>query len=260
VIIVEMRIAYLSLAVVALVASVQLWGENLWYRMWMHQVYRTHHHASLVPELQRLEAMPPEILEMALRVEHGASGCITLEASADAYGAMRGDEGPCFWFHLRDTPVAQEALAVRAWVQQQARRFDARATHFDFSMWHAFILRYAGERGSFGWHYDAEDAGDFRVLYCLQRTPGAGEMQYIAADGEVVTVPLEPGEGYAFRGSQTFHGVSSNALPTDRRVMLGFHFTNEPGKRSLNLCYAGALAGFKPLSTLRVILKEIAVP
>jgi hypothetical protein len=115
--------------------------------------------------------MPEDILSLASSVAGAAKGCTRLNNVTNAYGANTGEgDGPCFWFHLRQGPLARDVLALRTWVHQQALRFDQRAVQFDFSMWHVFVLRNNGQQGAFGWHYDAEDAGDFRVLYCLERT------------------------------------------------------------------------------------------
>jgi hypothetical protein len=150
--------------------------------------------------------MPEDILSLASSVAGGAWGCTRLDNMTNAYGANTGEgDGPCFWFHLQQMPVARDALTVRTWVHEQALRFDERATQFDFSMWHVFVLRYNRQQGAFCWHYDAEDASDFRVLYCLDRTLSAGEVQYKEADGRITELSLAAGEGYAASRSKVFN-------------------------------------------------------
>lgn len=167
-----------------------------------------------------------------------------------------------YWHQLKEFIAEDKELEQSiSDVQDFARKFaeeyvGTNLYSFDFSMWNAFVLKYTGTQGSFGWHYDSEDSEDYRVLSCVHKTKTCGKAQYIDEENVVQTVDLEYGQGYILRGSTTFHRVLNNEEPNDERLMLGFHFSETPSKVTKNLCYFATLTNWKIQPALQVFIHQ----
>ena len=81
--------------------------------------------------------------------------------------------GAMYWHHLKQVGTGltfERVRRVQAFALEFAESMCGETLHpFSFSMWNVFILKYAGIKGSFGWHYDSEDEEDVRVLICVAR-------------------------------------------------------------------------------------------
>jgi hypothetical protein len=178
------------------------------------------------------------------------------------YGGFDSDDkgGALYFNHLMEALSDREmceVLAIRdAILDYVSGLMGVRLYPFDSSMWNVFYLAYSGVDGKFGWHYDHEDETDFRILVCVEATDGAGAVEYIDEHGDVESVDLKAGEAYILKGSQTYHRVRPNKHKEDRRVMIGFHCSSEPGKRTLNLCYFANLTGWKIYPSLNILMNQ----
>ena len=249
-----------GLVLLVLLASVRLWGENLWVRVYHHQFRRTRYDRSKRAWLHRLPPLP-EALRQQLLALADARTHLQPSVFTARYGAFHSSAagGATYWNHLAHDAAAQRTVdCARQWVAGRVQDVVRAPVYaFDFSMWHCFFLKYVGEQGRFGWHYDSEDPDDVRALYCLSASDGAGHVEYIDETGAPAVVALAGGEGYALRGSTTFHRVTPNRGGTDHRTMVGFHFSRTPHKTSRNLCYLGNITGWRPLSMLRHLSAQI---
>lgn len=251
------------LIILSAISSLRLWNENLWYRVWMHQVVKTRIDRRKQPFVHSGPVLPPHLHECARLI---TSNCCMLKASklTDAYKAFNSNQkgGAIYWHQLRPyidhDPYLAECIER---VQNFAREFAETKTKktlypFSFSMWNTFVLKYSGTKGSFDWHYDSEDANDYRVLICVDRTATCGHVEVLHPNGSVQSIELDQGQCYVLRGSTTYHRVTGNRAEDDERVMLGFHFSEQPGKTTRNLCYFSTLTGWKVAPALRIILTQ----
>lgn len=229
-------------ALLACIGRLTLWGENIWKRLYVHQFVKTRFDRRKVPLVATGFRLSPRLLCMAKMIV--ARDCsLKPNTLTQMYGALQSDaRGGAIYSYDLGHPRGLEDIRLEARTFAQ----DYLGTplfSFRFSMWNAFVLKYTGTAGSFGWHYDSEDHEDVRVLVCVTATPTCGTLQYRDEKGEVKTLQLQEGHGYMLRGSTTFHRVTPNHADNDSRVMLGFHFTRSPEKITRNLCYLAALTG-----------------
>ena len=245
------------------IASLRLWNENLWYRIWMHQVVKTRYDPTKKPFAHAGPVLPFDIHECARII---TSKCCMLKSSklTDAYRAFNSNRkgGAIYWHQLK--PYAESDPYLRECIQRVQRfacEFAESMTQkklfpFSFSMWNTFVLKYSGMKGSFDWHYDSEDSNDYRVLVCVDRTKTCGHVEIRHANGHIESIELDPGQCYVLRGSTSYHRVTPNQTEDDERVMLGFHFSEQRDKITKNLCYFSTLTGWKLSPALRVFLTQ----
>jgi hypothetical protein len=256
-------ILMLSLVVGALcVAHVSLWGENLTTRYVVHQ-QKYKFREGLQPFAQKVSvsAPPSTLLAVAAIVD---LRCCALRTSpiSKAFGAFDSNSngGVMYYHHLLETCTRDEIASLHAFrdltIQDASTQVGIQLYPFRLSMWNIFVLKYSGTEGSFPWHYDSEDANDLRILVCLHATDGAGEVDFIGASGDVVTIRLRSGEAYVLSGSQTFHRVTPNRCSDDLRVMIGFHCSSVPDKSTLNLCYFASLTKWSATPAPGVLVRQ----
>lgn len=225
----------------------------------MHQVARNRYMAHKRPFVRIGPVMDASMHTDALAI---CNHCCALRPTklndrANVFNSNKSG-GAMYWHQLqqevKDSVTLERLRRVQAFALDFAEFACGETLHpFSFSMWHAFILKYAGIKGSFGWHYDSEDEEDVRVLICVARTETCGSVEYIDEDQRVQRIDLECGQCYLLRGSQTYHRVLHNQREEDERLMLGFHFTRTPNKTTRNLCYFGTLTGWKLSGIGRVL-------
>lgn len=248
---------------IIVLASLRLWGENLWYRIYIHQLVKTKYNISKKPFVHAGPVMLPDIHERARLI---TSKCCMLKASklTDAYRAFNSSKkgGAIYWHQLRPyvdaDPYLMECIEhVQQFAKEVAESKTTKTLYpFSFSMWNTFVLKYSGTKGSFDWHYDSEDTDDYRVLVCVDRTETCGKVEFRDEHGNIRTVELEEGQCYVLRGSTTYHRVTPNQTESDERVMLGFHFSERPGKSTKNMCYFSTLTGWRLAPALRIFLTQ----
>jgi hypothetical protein len=234
------------------VCTLKLWGENIWLRLYNHQIVKNRYDKTKVPFARVGEALSDDMRMRALRI---CALCCVLTPSKlnDAYQAFNADQkgGAIYWNQLhplseKDATLSEDVQSVQRFARAVAETTTGKTLYpFAFSMWNTFVLKYTGTKGSFGWHYDSEDAEDYRLLFCVDRTSQCGTVEYRNSAGLVEEIDLDVGESYILRGSTTFHRVTNNPGPDDERVMLGFHFSETPEKVSKNLNYFASLAAWR---------------
>ena len=247
------------LALIVFISNIRLWGMNVWYRIYMHQVVRHRYDKNKIPFIRKGPILPSDLHHDVLQI---SAHCCNLKTSAVSkkYGSFDSNEkgGAIYWHDLNrvfdsDSYIRQCVLNVQNFAKQFAEKEVGEKLYpFHFSVWNTFVLNYSGKDGSFSWHYDSEDSEDYRVLFCLRRTPTVGEVQYFDEQGEVKSIDLQAGQCYILRGSTTYHRVTNNRNERDSRVMLGFHFSKTANKITKNLCYFATLSGWNIAPSLGV--------
>ena len=244
-----------AVLVVGYIAQIRLWDENIWRRIYVHQSNNTYRR-DLIPFVRKFTPSAPVARAYELISPH----CCTLKTSALSrrYGAFDADHrgGALYYNHLQHLLTRSELCelaGIRDEMIREASALVGKPLHaFSSSMWNVFYLAYTGTHGKFGWHYDSERATDYRILVCVDATDGAGAVEYIDETGVTRALTLAPGEAYILRGSQTFHRVRPNKSDNDRRIMIGFHCSEEARRTTHNLCYFGNLTGWGVRSAFRV--------
>lgn len=245
-----------------IVSQLRLWDENLWIRLYNHRKKRRYKPdknpfvLKFTPSTRTLAQTVRDILQPK---------CCSLKTSAITrriHGGFDSDEkgGALYYNHLKALCTQEELTTlhnIRDSVLDDVSKLIGKPLYpFRSSMWNVFYLHYSGKKGQFGWHYDHEDATDFRVLVCVDATEGVGAVEYVDSSGNVQSVELTTGEAYILCGSQTYHRVRANKTDNDRRVMLGFHCSTLPGKRTHNICYFANLTGWRFRPALEILWNQ----
>lgn len=248
--------------VIILLLNIRLWNENLWYRLYIHRLKDTYD-IRKIPFLKKCGTLPPDLYQSAL---HVSNKCCALKPSplTQKYKAFHANNkgGAIYWHQLKEFYTLDKNLEVMINnLQNFAKECAENATGkklyaFKFSMWNVFVLKYTGTQGSFGWHYDHETPEDYRVLFCINRTPTCGRVEYMDEDKKTQSLDLASGEGYILRGSTTFHRVTNNESEDDERLMLGFHFSTKPNKVTKNLCYFSTLTHWQLGPALSILWNQ----
>jgi len=124
----------------------------------------------------------------------------------------------------------------------------------------AMILRYEGKESKFSMHYDAEHSDCYRALI-LYRGEGVVPPFCYKNGDELTKVNLKEGDGFIFKGTQTYHGVFPSGDDTTVRYMLGFQYKKVGTKEKKSLCselrnesYYGIFLLFLPFFIYYIIL------
>lgn len=247
------------MVLIVLILNIRLWGMNIWYRIYVHQVARNWYDKNKIPFIKKGPILPYDLHYDAIQL---SALCCNLKTSyvSKNYGAFDSSAkgGAIYWHEMNrmfdsNAYLRQCALNVQNFAKQFAENEVGEKLYpFHNSMWNTFVLNYSGKDGSFSWHYDSEDVEDYRVLFCVRRTSTVGEVEYVCEQGEVKSLDLQAGQCYILRGSTTFHRVTNNGNERDSRVMLGFHFSKTPNKTTKNLCYFATLTAWKIAPSFRV--------
>lgn len=250
---------YVLIIILIQICMIRLWHENIWVRIYNHQIVKNIYDQKKKPFTYIGKSLPFDLHERARAV---SSMCCALKTSKlnDVYRAFNSDQkgGAIYWNQMKPIVMADETrqadlTALQMYAKAIAEKATGKALYpFKFSMWNAFVLKYTGTKGSFGWHYDSEDAEDYRVLICVSRTGGCGKVEYYDDTGSIQEIDLMTGQYYVLRGSTTFHRVTNNKNKDDERLMLGFHFSERPNKVTRNMCYFANLTNWKFNSVLSV--------
>ena len=248
--------------ILILILNIRLWNENIWYRVYMHQIVKTKYDNQKIPFIQEGPFLPEVLKTDAKRL---VSLCCNLKTSSltKSYNAFDSDSkgGAIYWHDMKKFYTDESLEKCASNVQEFAREFAEGAVGeklypFKHSMWNTFVLNYSGTDGSFAWHYDSETEEDYRVLFCIERTPSVGVVEYKDQQGETRSIDIQSGQCYILRGSTTFHRVTNNHNRDDRRVMLGFHFSKTPNKTTKNLCYFSTLTNWSLGPSLEILLNQ----
>ncbi len=259
----RLNIVIVIILIIILIMNIRLWNENLWYRIYMHQINKNIYDDKKVPFIKKGPLLTDDLKKQSKRL---VSLCCNLKTSSltKSYNAFDSDSrgGAIYWHELKKKYNDDETLQTCAFnVQEFAKQFAEEAVGeklypFENSMWNTFVLNYSGTDGSFAWHYDSENEEDYRVLFCIERTHSVGVVEYKDEKGEIRNIDIQAGQCYILRGSTTFHRVTNNQNKDDRRVMLGFHFSKTPKKTTKNLCYFSTLTNWSIGPSLEILFNQ----
>ena len=207
-----------ALILIDLTGYNNLLGEN-YHRRLLHHFQRNNYNPNLEPWILDLEPLNNKQIRTILELDHQKTSCPSYQIPFLTSLAGAKISPVCSLYRNDFNTTSLESFdLIGLEIAQDIQKKTSWNISLADSDFRGSIIKYEGSMSSFGLHYDTEAYNNFRVLYLIKKVGQIPKFQYFDLDGHPRIKELKLGDGFAFRGTTTYHGV----LPSDDPMMIRY--------------------------------------